>query len=71
MISDSRKSMAYTWAAIVAGISFLAYYRRLPWALCPVLLFGAYLASGGKSFPRVFFRTVLRDLRYEHKQCKV
>lgn len=57
--------MAYTWAVIVAGISFLAYYRRLPWTLFPILLFCTYLASGGRSFPRVFFRTVLRDLRYK------
>lgn len=55
--------MAYTWPVIVAGISFLIYYKRLPWVLFPVLLFGAFLASGGKSFPRVFFRTILRDLR--------
>ena len=55
--------MAYTWPVIVAGISFLIYYKRLPWVLFPVLLFGVFLASGGKSFPRVFFRTILRDLR--------
>ncbi|KAJ7372265.1 hypothetical protein OS493_019709 [Desmophyllum pertusum] len=56
--------MAYTWAAIVAAISFLLYYSKLPWFLFPILLFGAFLASGGKSFPRVFFRTVVRDLRF-------
>ena len=56
--------MAYTLAAVVAGISLLVYYIQLPWVLFPVLLFGVFLASGGKSFPRVFFRTVLRDLRY-------
>ena len=56
--------MAYTLAAVVAGISLLVYYIQLPWILVPVLLFGVFLASGGKSFPRVFFRTVLRDLRY-------
>ncbi|KAJ7372273.1 hypothetical protein OS493_019717 [Desmophyllum pertusum] len=55
--------MAYTWAVIVAAISFLLYYSKLPWFLFPILLFGAFLASGGKSFPRVFFRTVVRDLR--------
>lgn len=56
--------MAYTWAAVVAGISFLLYYTHLPWVLFPVLLFGAFLASGGKSFPRVFFRTAIRDVRF-------
>ena len=56
--------MAYTLAAVVAGISLLVYYIQLPRILVPVLLFGVFLASGGKSFPRVFFRTVLRDLRY-------
>lgn len=55
--------MAYAWAVIVAGISFLVYYTQLPWVVFPALLFGAFLASGGKSFPRVFFRTVMRDLR--------
>ena len=68
-LHQARKNMAYTWAVIVAGISFLVYYSRLPWILCPVLLFGTYLASGGRSFPRVFFRTVLRDLRY--RGCEI
>ena len=48
---------------MVAGISFLVYFK-LPFSLVPVLLFGAFLASGGKSFPRIFFRTFFRDLRY-------
>ena len=56
--------MAFTWAVVVAGIPFLAYFTKLPLFLVPVLLFGAFLASGGKSFPRIFFRTFFRDLRY-------
>ena len=58
------KAMAFTWAVVVAGISFLAYFTKLPLFLVPVLLFVAFLASGGKSFPRIFFRTFFRDLRY-------
>ena len=60
----SKKAMAYTWTVLVAGISFLVYFTKLPFSLVPALLFGAFLASGGKSFPRIFFRTVFRDLRY-------
>lgn len=56
--------MAYTWAVVVAGVAFLTHYTKLPWVLFPVLLFGVFLASRGKSFPRIFFRTVLRDLRF-------
>ncbi|XP_022789669.1 long-chain fatty acid transport protein 4-like isoform X1 [Stylophora pistillata] len=63
--------MAYTWPVIVAGISFLIYYKRLPWFLFPCLLFGAFLASGGKYFPRVFFRTILRDLRLVYLAVKI
>ena len=56
--------MAFSWAVVVAGISFLAYFTKVPLFLVPVLLFGAFLASGGNSFPRIFFRTFFRDLRY-------
>lgn len=56
--------MAFFWAAVVTIISFLPLYTHLPWVIVPVLLFAAFLASGGKSFPRVFFRTALRDFRY-------
>ena len=56
--------MAFTRAVVVAGIAFLAYFTKLPLFLVPVLLFVAFLASGGKSFPRIFFRTFFRDLRY-------
>ena len=62
--ASSKKAMAYTWTVVVAGISFLVYFTKLPFSLVPVLLFGALLASGGKSFPRIFFRTFFRDLRY-------
>lgn len=63
--------MAYTWPVVVAGISFVIYYTRLSWLLFPCLLFGAFLASGGKSFPRVFFRTILRDLRVVYLVAKI
>ena len=56
--------MAFFWAAVVTSISFLPLYTHLPWIMVPFLLFAAFLASGGKSFPRVFFRTALRDFRY-------
>ena len=62
--ASSNKAMAYTWTVVVAGISFLVYFTKLPFSVVPVLLFGAFLASGGKSFPRIFFRTFFRDLRY-------
>lgn len=57
-------TMAFFWAAVVTSISFLPLYTHLPWVIVPFLLFAAFLASGGKSFPRVFFRTALRDFRY-------
>ena len=56
--------MAFFWAAVVTSISFLPLYTHLPWVIVPFLLFAAFLASGGKSFPLVFFRTALRDFRY-------
>ncbi|XP_015765840.1 PREDICTED: long-chain fatty acid transport protein 4-like isoform X2 [Acropora digitifera] len=56
--------MAFIWAAVVASIAFLLHYTQLPWLLFPVLWFAAFLASGGRSFPRIFFRTALRDLRF-------
>jgi len=56
--------MAFFWAAVVTSISFLPLYTHLPWVIVPFLLFAAFLASGGKYFPRVFFRTALRDFRY-------
>ena len=62
-INCCNGAMAYTWAVVVAGVAFLTHYTKLPWVLFPVLLFGVFVASRGKSFPRIFFRTVLRDLR--------
>lgn len=56
--------MAFIWAAVVASIAFPLHYTQLPWLLFPVLWFAAFLASGGRSFPRIFFRTALRDLRW-------
>ena len=58
----SRK-MYYTWAAVVASFAVIVVYFQLPFIVFPVLLFLAFLASGGKDFPRVFFRTILRDIR--------
>lgn len=56
--------MGFFWAAVVTSISFLLFYNPLPCVVVLVLLFSAFLASGGRSFPRVFFRTALRDFRY-------
>ena len=55
--------MGYIWPAVIAIIAAAVYYCGFPLVLFPVLLFAVFLASGGKSFPRVFFRTVVRDLR--------
>ena len=43
-------------------VSRLLHQASFP--LVPALLFGAFLASGGQSFPRIFFRTFFRDLKY-------
>lgn len=54
--------MVYTWAALVVSFAAVVLYCQLPLIVFPALLFIAFLASGGKNFPKVFFGTILRDL---------
>lgn len=56
------RKMVYTWAALVVSFAAVVLYCQLPLIVFPALLFVAFLASGGKNFPKVFFRTILRDL---------
>lgn len=56
--------MLYIWSAVVAILAAVIWYCRLPLVVFPALLFVTFLASGGRNFPKVFFGTILRDLRY-------
>ena len=56
--------MVYFWAAVVASLAAIVLYCQLPVIVFPALLFVIFLASGGRNFPKVFFRTILRDLMY-------
>lgn len=58
------QKMVYFWAAVVASLATIVLYCQLPFIVFPALLFVAFLASGGRNFPKVFFRTILRDLMY-------
>lgn len=58
------RKMLYIWSAVVAGLAMGVWYCQLPLVVLPVLLFLAFLASGGRKFPKVFFRTILRDVMY-------
>lgn len=51
------------WGLVFLSIAYLVYYFSLSWIVFPVILFVVFLASGGPSFPKVFFRTFCRDLR--------
>lgn len=64
-----RCKMFYIWSAVVAAIGVTVWYFRLPLVAFPGLLFLTFLASGGRNFPRVFFRTILRDLMYVSLSC--
>lgn len=54
--------MFYIWSAVIAALAAVVWYLGLPVVVFPALLFVAFLASGGRNFPKVFFRTILRDL---------
>lgn len=56
------RKMLYIWSAVVAGLAMGVWYCQLPLVVLPALLFLAFLASGGRKFPKVFFRTILRDV---------
>lgn len=56
------RKMVYTWVALVVSFAAVVLYCQLPLIVFPALLFIAFLASGGKNFPKVFFRTIVRDL---------
>ena len=55
--------MLYVWVFVIASLYVLVGWLGLPWILYPILLFIAFLASGGRKFPKVFFKTILRDIR--------
>lgn len=56
--------MLYIWCALIAAYAAMILYLRLPMVVFPAFLFITFLASGGRNFPKVFFRTILRDVRY-------
>ena len=51
------------WSLVIAFLLGIVHYFNLSWLAFFGLLFVAFLASGGPTFPRVFFRTFYRDIK--------
>lgn len=52
----------YIWISVTSALAAIVWYLELPLVVLPGLLFVTFLASGGRTFPKVFLRTFYRDL---------
>lgn len=52
----------YFWISVASALAAVVWYFELPLVVLPGVLFVTFLASGGRTFPKVFFRTLCRDL---------
>ena len=52
----------YIWISVASALAAIVWYLELPLVVLPGLLFVTFLASGGRTFPKVFLRTFYRDL---------
>ncbi|EDO43421.1 predicted protein [Nematostella vectensis] len=51
------------WLCICVAIAWLIYALQISWLFFPAIFMAVFLCSGGRNFPRVFFKTILRDLK--------